>query len=186
MLGVYPRHAEGLLGILTSPFIHSGLGHLFNNSISILILGWFLFYSYKDLGLVVFPIVWILSGILTWLIGRESWHIGASGLTYALSFFLFFSGVFRKHVPLMAASLIVVFLYGSGVWSIFPIAELVDPRISWEAHLSGAVSGLIVDIIFRRKGPQKVDPFKDEADDDEEDEDAIWKQEPEDNQELSS
>lgn len=176
-LGVYPRHTEGLLGILTSPLIHSSIGHIFNNSISLLVLGWILFYLYKDLGLVVFPVIWILSGIFTWLIGREAWHIGASGLVYALSFFLFFSGVFRKHVPLMAASLIVVFLYGSGIWSIFPIAELVDPSISWEAHLSGAISGFIAAIIFRKKGPQKIDPFVNEEDEDEDDENAIWKQE---------
>lgn len=175
-LGVYPRQAKGLLGILTSPLIHSGPGHLFNNSISLLVLGWFLFYSYKDIGLVAFPVVWILSGIFTWLIGRESWHIGASGLVFALSFFLFFSGVFRKYVPLMAVSLIIVFLYGSGVWSIFPIAELVDPKISWEAHLSGAISGFIAAVIFRKRGPQKVDPFEDEEEEDD-DENALWKQE---------
>lgn len=177
-LGIYPREPYGLLGILTSPLIHSGIPHMINNSVSILILGWILFYSYKDLGLSVFAVTWIFSGIITWLIGRESWHVGASGLTFALSFFLFFSGVFRKHVPLMAASLIVVFLYGSGVWSMFPIAELVDPSISWEGHLSGAISGLTVAIIFRKKGPQKVDPFNNDEEEEDDSEDAEWKEEP--------
>lgn len=176
-LGVYPRHTEGLLGILTSPLIHSTIGHIFNNSISLLVLTWFLSYSYKGLEWSVFPIIWVLSGVFTWLIGRDAWHVGASGLVFALSFFLFFSGVFRKHVPLMAVSLIVVFLYGSGVWSIFPIAELVDPNISWEAHLSGAISGLIAAVIFRKQGPQRVDPFENEEDDEDDDENAIWKQE---------
>ncbi|MDR0659985.1 MAG: rhomboid family intramembrane serine protease [Prevotellaceae bacterium] len=176
-LGIYPRRAEGLTGILTSPLIHSSLGHIFNNSVSILILGWLLSYSYKELKYMVFLVVWLLSGIFTWLIGRDAWHIGASGLVYALSFFLFFSGIFRRYVPLMATSLIVAFLYGSGVWSIFPIAELVDPSISWEGHLSGAISGLIAAILFRKQGPQKVDPFEDEDDD----ENAIWKQELTDN-----
>ena len=165
-LGVYPRMVEGLWGIFTSPLIHSGVRHLFSNSISLLILGWCLFYFYKEIGFAVMPVVWILSGSLTWCIGRESWHIGASGLIYALSFFLFFSGIFRKYIPLMAVSLLVVFLYGSTLWNMFPIAELVDPSVSWEGHLSGAISGLICAGIFRKYGPQK--PVEELEEDEEE------------------
>ena len=153
--GIYPRSIEGLRGIFTGPLIHSGLRHLFSNTVSLLILGWCLFYFYEAIGFAVTPVVWVLSGLLTWYIGRDSWHIGASGLIYALSFFLFFSGIFRKHIPLMAVSLLVVFLYGSTLWNMFPIAELVDPSVSWEGHLSGAVSGLISALIFQRYGPQK-------------------------------
>lgn len=171
-LGIYPRHTEGILGVFTSPLIHSGIRHLFNNSIPILVLGWCLFYFYKDLGYAVFPVLWILSGIFTWLIGRDSWHIGASGLVYALSFFLFFSGIFRKYIPLMAVSLVVVFLYGSTVWNMFPIAEVVDPNVSWEGHLSGAVSGLLTASIFRKKGPQRVDPFEEDEDEDEDEDES--------------
>jgi len=164
--GIYPRDINGLFGIITSPFIHSGAMHLFSNSIPLLVLGWCLFYFYKDLGYGVFPILWILSGIFTWILGRDSWHIGASGLTYSLAFFLFFSGVFRRHSPLIAVSLLVVFLYGSIVWSMFPVTEMVDPTISWEGHLSGAVSGLLCALIFIKKGPQKPEL----EDDDEEEE----------------
>lgn len=171
-LGIFPRKSEGLLGILTSPLIHSSLKHLFSNSVPLLVLGWCLFYFYKDLAYAVFPSLWILSGVFTWLIGRESWHIGASGIVYALSFFLFFSGIFRKYIPLMAVSLIVVFLYGSTVWNMFPIAELVDPNVSWEGHLAGAFSGLICAVIFKNYGPQAPKSFEDE-DDDEDDEQSI-------------
>ena len=153
--GIYPRQLFGLKGVFTEPFLHSDIKHLFSNSIPLLILGWCLFYFYKGLSFIVFPFIWILSGIITWCIGRESWHIGASGLIYALSFFLFFSGVFRRYIPLLAVSLLVVFLYGSTLWNMFPIAEVVNPAISWEGHLAGAISGLIVAIVFRKKGPQK-------------------------------
>lgn len=167
-LGIYPRESEGLIGLLTGPFIHSGFRHLFSNSIPLLVLGWCLFYFYKDLGLKVFPTIWILSGLFTWLLGRDSWHIGASGLIYALSFFLFFSGIFRKYVPLMAVSLVIVFLYGSMLWNMFPIAEIVDPNVSWEGHLSGAISGLLSAFIFRKEGPQAIDPFEEEEEEEEE------------------
>ena len=168
--GIFPRTERGLWGILTEPLVHSGVKHLFSNSVPLLILGWCLFYFYKELGFAVLPASWILSGIFTWCLGRESWHIGASGLIYALSFFLFFSGIFRKYIPLMAVSLLVVFLYGSMVWNMFPVAELVDPQVSWEGHLSGAISGLICAIAFRKFGPQKpMEPI----DDDEEGEEIM-------------
>jgi membrane associated rhomboid family serine protease len=160
--GIYPGKTYGLWGIITSPFIHSGAKHLFSNSIPLFVLSWCLFYFYKDFGYGVFPVLWIFSGIFTWIFGRDSWHIGASGLVYALAFFLFFSGIFRRHIPLTAVSLIIAFLYGSMVWSIFPIAEIIDPSISWEGHLSGAISGLLCAAIFRKHGPQKDEPEEDE------------------------
>lgn len=164
-LGIYPRSAEGLWGILTEPFIHSDAKHLFSNSLPLIILGWCLFYFYHEISFWVASLVWLVSGFLTWRFGRESWHIGASGLVYALSFFLFFSGIFRKYVPLTAISLLVAFLYGSTLWNMFPFAELVDPSISWEGHLSGAISGLLSAVIFSKFGPQRP---PDEADLDEE------------------
>jgi len=168
--GIIPRTWEGLRGILFSPLIHQDASHLYSNSVPILVLSWCLFYFYKDLGYLVFPFLWILSGIFTWVIGRDSCHIGASGLIYGLSLFLFISGILRKYVPLMAVSLIVVFLYGSTVWSMFPVAEKVDPVISWEAHLAGAISGIVGAVVFRRQGPKAPEPEEEEEDEEETDE----------------
>jgi len=167
-LGIYPGKITGLLGIITSPFIHADVKHLFSNSVPLLILSWCLFYFYKDLGYGVFPLLWILSGVFTWLLGRDSWHIGASGLTYSLSFFLFFSGIFRRYIPLMAISLMVVFLYGSTVWGLFPVAEIVDSSISWEGHLAGAISGFLCAMTFRKDGPQNPEPEPEEEEEEEE------------------
>ena len=162
--GIYPGKISGLWGIFTSPLVHADAKHLFSNSVPLLVLSWCLFYFYRDLGYGVFPVLWILSGFFTWVFGRDSWHIGASGLTYSLSFFLFFSGIFRRYIPLMAVSMIVVFLYGSTVWNMFPVAELVDPSVSWEGHLAGAISGLLCAIVFRKRGPQNPEPEEEEED----------------------
>ncbi|MDR1370634.1 MAG: rhomboid family intramembrane serine protease [Dysgonamonadaceae bacterium] len=158
-LGIFPRRESGLLGILTSPLVHLNFKHLYSNTISLFVLNWCLFYFYKDLAYLVFPLIWIFSGLITWCIARESWHIGASGLIYGLSFFLFFSGVFRKYIPLLATSMLVVFLYGSTLWNMFPISEWIDSSVSWEGHLAGAIGGIICAVIFRKYGPQKPDPF---------------------------
>lgn len=168
-LGVYPLKIEGLPGILFSPLIHSSVKHLFSNTIPLFVLMWCLFYFYSEIAYKTFLLLWLLSGLFTWIIGRESWHIGASGIVYSLSFFLFFSGLFRKHIPLIAISLVVAFLYGSNVWNMLPWSMYLDATVSWEGHLSGGISGLIIAIIYRNHGPQK--PVKEWIDEDEEEED---------------
>lgn len=169
-LGVYPLKIEGLTGIFLSPLIHSSVKHLFSNTIPLFVLMWCLFYFYSEIAYKTFLLLWLLSGLFTWIIGRESWHIGASGIVYSLSFFLFFSGLFRKHIPLIAISLVVAFLYGSNVWNMLPWSMYLDARVSWEGHLSGGISGLIIAVIYRNHGPQKpvVEWVDDDEDDDEE------------------
>lgn len=167
-LGILPGVAKGLIGILFSPFIHTSFSHLLSNTLPLLILIWFLFYFYSKIAFGAFVSLWLSSGFLTWIIGRGSYHVGASGFVFALLFFLFFSGILRKYIPLVAVSLVVAFIYGSTVWSIFPITEMVDISISWEGHLSGAISGLIFALIFRKQGPQKPEEVwvEEEEDDD--------------------
>jgi membrane associated rhomboid family serine protease len=166
ILGVYPRKIESLGGIFTLIFIHNDWSHLANNVLSFMLLSVCLSFFYRQIALKVMFILYVLSGVLLWVVGRDSWHIGASGLIYSLAFFLFFSGVIRKHVPLIAISLIVAFSYGSLVWHIFPW-ELHDP-ISWEGHLSGGVVGLILSVVYRNEGPQKPVVDWDEEDEEEE------------------
>ena len=169
-LGIKPGDVGGLKGIIFPPFLHSSFSHLWSNTISLLILIWLLFYFYSKIAFNMLLYLWVLSGSVTWIIGRDSYHVGASGLVFAILFFLFFSGLFRKYIPLVAVSMIVAFIYGGTVWSIFPIAEMVDASISWEGHLSGAVSGLLLAVIFRRQGPQKPVETWDEESDEESDE----------------
>ena len=148
-LGVFPRTLEGLLGIITAPFIHGDWKHLFNNTLPLIVLGTSLRFFYKEISKEVFFWSWLMSGLWLWSIGRPSFHIGASGLVYALASFLFFSGLIRKHTRLMAVSLVVVFLYGSLIWGIFPIKS----HISWEGHLSGGIAGVLLAWWFREQGP---------------------------------
>ena len=166
-LGLTPGEITGLRGVIFSPLLHSSVSHLWSNTLSLLILIWFLFYFYSKIALNVFAALWIISGVVTWLIGRNALHVGASGLVFAMLFFLFFSGIFRKYIPLVAVSLIVAFIYGGSVWSILPITELIDASISWEGHLSGAISGLLMAVVYRREGPQKPEVVWEEEEEEE-------------------
>ncbi len=168
-LGIYPLEARGLPGIITSPFIHNDYGHLFNNTIPLFVLGTAVFYFYSDIAFKISGWSWLLTGLLVWIAGRESWHIGASGLVYSLASFLFFSGIIRRYYRLMALSLLIVFLYGSMVWGMFP---LIDIHVSWESHMLGAGAGLIIAVLYRKQGPQRRLPdwyYGDEHEDEDED-----------------
>lgn len=159
--GVYPRSIGGLKGILLSPLIHGDWKHLLDNSLPALLLSMALFYFYRDIAYKIWILIYFIGGILLWGVGREAYHIGASGLIYGLAAFLFLSGFIRKVRSLTAISLLVVFWYGGMVWGLLPF----DYEVSFEAHITGAVSGIILAVIYRDKGPE---PEKSRLDDDEE------------------
>jgi len=150
-LGIYPLHIRGLPGILFAPLIHGDYSHLFANTGPLLILGTALFYFYRIIAFRLVALAWLMTGLWVWFGGREAWHIGSSGLIYAMASFLFFSGFIRKSVELMALSLIVVFLYGGMVWGIFPLRE----GVSWESHLMGGIAGFVLAIYYKHEGPQR-------------------------------
>lgn len=153
-LGIHPLHWDGLPGILLSPFIHGDWKHLAANSVPILVLGAALYFFYRNMATKIFFLILLITGVWVWLGARESYHIGASGVIYGLSTFLLLSGFIRKETRLMALSLVVVFLYGSFVWGIFP-QFFPEKNISWEGHLSGMIAGVVLAIFYRNEGPQR-------------------------------
>lgn len=164
-LGIYPRTKKGAFGIFSHALIHGSFSHLFANTLPFLFLSWCLFYFYRNIAPIIFIIVWVLGGVFTFAIGKPGWHIGASGIIYSLAFFLFFSGILRKHIPLIAISLLITFLYGGLVWNMFPF--FAKPTTSWEGHLSGAITGIICAYLFKNFGPQRPKAFEDEEEDEE-------------------
>ncbi|VAW28392.1 hypothetical protein MNBD_BACTEROID07-378, partial [hydrothermal vent metagenome] len=176
-LGVHPLHVNGLPGIILSPFIHAGFKHLGANSIPFLVLGVALFYFYRDLALKVLVFIWLMTGILVWFGGRDAWHIGASGIIYGMASFLFFSGLIRKNNGLAALALVVVFLYGGLIWGAIP-GFFPKEHISWESHLGGLFSGIVMAFYYRKSGPQRKKyswELEEEAEDEgEDDENTYW------------
>jgi len=145
--GVYPRDVTGLMGIIFAPMIHGSFEHLVSNTMALFILTTALFYQYPRSAKQVFLIIYLGSGLGVWLFARTSFHIGASGLTHGLMFFLFLIGVLRRDKPAMAVAMMVFFLYGSMVWGVLPTEE----RISFESHLFGALMGILCAVVFRNK-----------------------------------
>lgn len=151
--GIYPRDFSGLQGVLLSPFIHENLSHLYNNSIPLLVLlaAMQFFYPKQSFAVIAFGI--LFSGLITWIIGRSNYHIGASGLIYVLVSFIFFKGIQTGYYRLVALSLSVILLYGGMIWYVFPD---VDKTISWEGHLAGFITGFAMSLIY--KTPEYAKP----------------------------
>jgi len=147
--GIFPRRVSGLPGILVSPFIHSNFNHLINNTVPFFFLLTAIFFFYQKVAWRVLLVSYLATGAMVWLIARPSYHIGASGLIYSFAAFLFFSGIVRRNINLLAISMLVIFLYGSMVWGIFPYR----PDMSWESHLMGLTVGVVLSVLYRHEGP---------------------------------
>lgn len=140
IFGIYPRSLWGLIGIFTSPFIHANFTHLFFNTIPFFVLGMFILALGKSLFIGVTVVLAIMQGLLVWLFGRKYLHIGASGVISG--YFGFILGLAYLYPTIISLILAFVALYyfGSIIAGILPTSEL----ISWEAHLFGLISGLVL------------------------------------------
>ena len=144
--GILPRTISGLQGVLFSPFLHGSMAHLANNSISLFLFTAALVYFYRDVSLKVLFYGVLFSGLITWIIGRESYHIGVSGLIYVIFSFIFFKGLMTKYYRLVALSLTIISVYGGMFWYVFPD---IEKSISWEGHLAGLLTGFAFAIRFK-------------------------------------
>lgn len=159
--GLRPRHMSGLAGVFSAPLLHGGFEHLFSNTLPLLISGTAILYLYPASAMRVIPVIWMGSGLLAWVIGRDSLHFGASGFVYGLLAYVFIGGLLRLDMRSVAVSVMVWFLYGSMIWGVLPIR----PNMSWELHLSGAILGVALAITYRRWDITPVKRYSWEEDD---------------------
>ena len=168
--GIYPRDPQGLRGIVFAPLIHGSFEHLIANTPALLVLGASAIYGYPRASRLIIPTIYVGSGLGVWLFAREIYHIGASGLSFGLMFFVFAIGVLRRDRRASALSMIVFFLYGGMIWGIFP----GRPGISFEYHFFGAAIGVIGAIVLRRFDPPPPEKKYSWELEDENDDDPYW------------
>lgn len=147
-LGLLPRSQDRIWGILTYPFVHANFQHLAANTAALFpLLIVSLSYS-RRLTHSALIIIFLLTGILVWLFGRDTGvHIGVSGIVFGLIGFLMFLGVFRREWTALGVSVVIGFLYGGALLTLFTYM----PSISWSSHFFGFLSGVLAAWWIKRR-----------------------------------
>lgn len=147
-LGIRPRSASGLWGILFAPFLHGNFAHLIGNTVPFVILGWLVMLREISDFFVVTITALLVGGLGVWLFAAPGpVHIGASGLIFGYLGYLLFRGYFERSAVAVILSLIVGVFYGSLIWGIFPSQF----GISWQGHLFGFGGGALAARLLARR-----------------------------------
>lgn len=167
--GIYPRRADGLPGILLAPLLHASFEHLIANTFPLLVLGGGMIYFYPKAAKIALPFLYLVPGIGVWLFARGAWHLGASGLSYGMMFFVLVTGFLRKDRVAAGFSMAVLFLYGGMLLGLLPD----DSGVSFEYHLFGALSGVLCAFALRARDPIPPPPAPHEVAEEEEEDDPV-------------
>lgn len=139
VLGILPRTVAGLPGIVLSPFLHYGIGHVLLNTIPLVILGGLVILHGPRVFLEVSLAIILVSGVGVWLFGRSGYHVGASGLIFGYFGFLVARSWYERSLSSILIAVITIVLYGGILLGMLPIRA----GVSWEAHLFGLLGGIL-------------------------------------------
>ncbi len=143
--GILPRRLSWIRGVVTAPLVHGSWEHLMSNSVPLFVLTALTLYFYRRVAIRAFWLIYFMTGLAVWLLGRSVIHIGASGVVYGLVAFIFWNGIFRRSARSIILALVVLMLYSGMFLGILPDQE----GISWESHLLGSLSGIFAAFWFK-------------------------------------
>lgn len=153
LLGLRPRRIQGLLGIVFTPLLHRDGAHLIANTVPFLALGWLVLIQEalpNGTGFYAVSVtILLLGGLMTWLLGREAIHIGASGLIFGYIGFLLVSGYAGPTLLTVGIAMAVLVMYGRQLWGMMPTFLRkggAGQRVSWEGHLFGFIGGVVAGV----------------------------------------
>jgi membrane associated rhomboid family serine protease len=139
--GIEPLEVNGLDGVLFAPLLHGDWAHLMANTVPFLVLGFLAMAGGIRQFVVVTATIWVLGGLGVWLTGgyESGYHIGASGLIFGWLVFLLTRGFFARSGLQILLAVGLFFVWGGILFGVLP----GQPGISWQAHLFGALAGLL-------------------------------------------
>lgn len=139
-LGLIPRYAKGLKGIIFMPFLHGDFNHLFFNSIPFFVLANLVLMQGKAMFYAISLGIMFVGGILIWLFGKKGIHIGASSLVMGYFGYLLANAYLRINAMTIILAIICLYYFGGLVLSLFPGKK----HVSWEGHVFGCLAGILV------------------------------------------
>lgn len=154
-LGIHSQEPMGWVGIFFAPFLHAGFGHLIANSLPLLVLGFLILVGRGG----ALRFLWstivsaVASGLSAWLL-TPAHHVvvGASGVVFGWLTYLMARGFFARDIKSIAISILVFLVYGSVLFGVFP----TQVGVSWQAHLGGAIGGVLAAWLMHRRAARKL------------------------------
>lgn len=151
--GIHPLELTTIWHVFTSPLLHANLEHIVGNSITGAVFAFLIGYSGKRVFWEVTTFSMLVSGLGTWLIGGIGTnHIGASGVIYGWLTYLLLRGIFNRSLPQIILGVVLAFFYSGLIWGVLP----GTPGVSWQAHLCGAIGGLLAGMFITSDDPPEL------------------------------
>ena len=153
--GIHARDLDGMPEILSAPFLHAGWDHLISNSLPFLVLGFLVLLSGLARWLVASLIIIVISGLTAWFLTPANTIIlGASGLIFGWLTYLLARGLWSRRPAQVVIAVLVLLVYGGLIWGVFPSGA----GISWQAHLGGAIAGVLAAWLLHRRASRQAVP----------------------------
>jgi membrane associated rhomboid family serine protease len=146
--GIEPRDADGLVGVVASPFLHGSWGHLIGNTLPFVVMGCAVALKGAGRVIAVTVIVGLVAGLGTWLVSPDNTiTVGASGIVFGYATYLLCQGFFDREFLGIFIGLVVAALWGTALLS----SLAPQPGVSWQGHFFGAVGGVIAAAALKRE-----------------------------------
>ncbi len=150
--GIVAGDPDHLVGVLWAPLLHAGWLHLWSNTLPFLIFGFLAMAGGLRQFLFVTAVIWVISGLGVWLLSPQgSVTVGASGVIFGWLMFLLFRGFFAGSVKQILLAVVLFFFWGGVLFGVIP----GQPGISWQAHLFGALAGILCARMVARADRQR-------------------------------
>jgi len=138
-----------LPGVLLGPLLHAGWAHLIGNTLPLLVLGCLVAVEGAGRFWLVTTVSAVVGGVGTWLVNAPgTLTVGASVLVFGFFAYVIVR-IFSPHpvshrIAYALIALFVIVLYGGSM-----LAGIIGagPGVSWQAHLFGAVGGVIAALL---------------------------------------
>ncbi len=137
-LGIVPRTGAGLVGVVTSPFIHANAAHLAANLPPFAGLGYLVLKRDPAHFVEIAGTIALASGGLVWLAARKAAHVGMSGVIFGFLGYLVAVAWFTQAAPDLVVGGGVLLFYGGMLAGVAPARG----SASWESHLFGLLVGI--------------------------------------------
>lgn len=138
--GLRPRDVDGLLGVVTAPFLHASYSHLVANSAPFILIGWVVLLSGVRPFLLSSAIIIVVGGLLTWLIAPAGIIVGASGLVLGWLGYLLGRAYFSRRFLWIVVAIMALLFFGTLLGSLLPS---VSDDVSWQGHVAGFAAGVL-------------------------------------------